>query len=75
MAGVTKAGPSTVSWSNHALRRWRSEGRAGAPGRVTLPMATSDHPAMILFISFSAHAMASLVDVPVTALASMLGRM
>ena len=30
---------------------------------------------MIFFISFSAQAIASLVDVPVTALAIMLGRM
>ena len=37
--------------------------------------SASPHPAMIFFISFSAQAMESLVDVPVTALASMLGRM
>ena len=30
---------------------------------------------MIFFISFSAQAIASFVDVPVTALASMIGRM
>ena len=42
--------------------------------RATLSTAMA-HPAMIRFISFSAQAIASLVDVPVTALAIMLGRM
>ena len=41
------------------------------------PQASDRHryPAMTFFISLSAQAIASLVDVPVTALASMLGRM
>ena len=75
VAGVTKAGPRIVSRSNHVLSLARRETRTGADSKGTLRMATSAHPAMIFFISFSAHAMASLVDVPVTALASMLGRM
>src|SRR5262249_12715391 len=48
---------------------------ARRPEREGCRWPLSRYPAMTFFISPSAHAMASLVDVPVTALASMLGRM
>ncbi len=62
-------------------QRRRDEERAKDPLAVEqLPDPVPDRhrvqlPAMIFCISFSAQAMASLVGVPVTALASMLGRM
>ena len=68
---MTKAGPRNRSRSSSS--RTRRAGR-GQPGRSTLSTATG-HPLTIRFISFSAQATASLVGVPVTALAIMLGRM
>ncbi len=43
--------------------------------RLACGCASQSYPAMIFFISVSAQAMESLVEVPVTALAIMLGRM
>src|SRR5687768_14390872 len=74
IAGVMNTGPRNRSRSNSSLRRARHDGRASAAtGRV--PIATRYDPAMIFFISFSAHTIASFVAVPVTAFAIMLGRM
>ena len=74
IAGVMNTGPRTRSRSKTLLTRARQDGRASAAtGRV--PIATRYDPAMIFFISFSAHAIASFTDVPVTAFAIMFGRM
>src|SRR2546430_345882 len=53
----------------------RGPGGGVGGGARPPPTAISAHPAMTFFISLSAQATASLVDVPVTALAIMLGRM
>ena len=71
-AGVTNAGPRNRSRSSSS--RTRSAGRGMVWLRSTRSTPTG-HPLTIRFISFSAQATASLVDVPVTALATMLGRM
>ncbi len=69
---MTNAGPRNRSRSSSS--RTRGAGRGTAGPMSTLRTATR-HPLTIRFISFSAQVMASLVGVPVTALAIMLGRM
>ena len=75
MAGVTKTGPR----KRLAVEQLAQARPPGQARREPRPEACRSpcrlYPAMIFFISFSAQAMASLVDVPVTALAIMLGRM
>ena len=60
-----------------AVEQFPDPGRGAGNGPVEVDAidAHADHPLTIRFISFSAQATASLVDVPVTALATMLGRM
>ena len=72
---MMNAGPRNDSRSSSSPDPGPERQRRAAGRDPTLPMATVSLPAMIFFISFSAQAMASLVDVPVTALAIMLGRM
>src|SRR3972149_3958169 len=74
-AGVTNAGPRNHSRSSSSRTRTWSAARARGAARPMCPMATRCYPFMIFRISPSAQAIASLVGVPVTALAIMFGRM
>ena len=69
------SGPRMRSRSSISRTRARQGRRACAARAGRVPMATTDYPAMIFFISVSAQAIASLVAVPVTAFAIMFGRM